>query len=123
MIQRMLAIWSLVPLPFLIHHVKCRLDEVQAGIKSARRNINNLRYEKKKNTQQTKNRRNYLNIIDTFYEKLTTNTIPSWWKIENFSFKIRNERRMSPSSLLLNTVMEGIVQVPSGEKKIHTRKE
>jgi len=30
---------------------------------------------------------------------------------------------MSPSSLLLNTVMEGIVQVPSGEKKIHTRKE
>ena len=24
--------------------MKCRLDEVQAGIKSARRNINNLRY-------------------------------------------------------------------------------
>ena len=27
-----------------VHHVKCRLDEAQAGIKIARRNINNLRY-------------------------------------------------------------------------------
>ena len=27
-----------------VHHAKCRLDEVQAGIKIARRNINNLRY-------------------------------------------------------------------------------
>ena len=27
-----------------VHHVKCRLDEVQTGIKIARRNINNLRY-------------------------------------------------------------------------------
>ena len=27
-----------------IHHMKCRLDEAQAGIKTARRNINNLRY-------------------------------------------------------------------------------
>ena len=27
-----------------LHHAKCRLDEAQAGIKIARRNINNLRY-------------------------------------------------------------------------------
>ena len=27
-----------------VHHAKCWLDEVQAGIKIARRNINNLRY-------------------------------------------------------------------------------
>ena len=27
-----------------IHHVKCWLDEVQAGIKISRRSINNLRY-------------------------------------------------------------------------------
>ena len=27
-----------------IHHEKCGLDEAQAGIKIARRNINNLRY-------------------------------------------------------------------------------
>ena len=26
------------------HHAKCRLDEAQAGIKIAKRNINNLRY-------------------------------------------------------------------------------
>ena len=27
-----------------VHHAKCWLDEVQAGIKIARRNISNLRY-------------------------------------------------------------------------------
>ena len=27
-----------------VHHAKCRLDEAQAGIKIAGRNINNLRY-------------------------------------------------------------------------------
>ena len=27
-----------------VHHAKCRLDESQAGIKIAGRNINNLRY-------------------------------------------------------------------------------
>ena len=27
-----------------VHHAKCWLDEVQAGIKIARKNINNLRY-------------------------------------------------------------------------------
>ena len=27
-----------------VHHAKCWLDEVQAGIKIARRNINNLKY-------------------------------------------------------------------------------
>ena len=27
-----------------VHHAKCLLDEAQAGIKIARRNINNLRY-------------------------------------------------------------------------------
>ena len=27
-----------------VHHVKCQLDEAQAGIKIAGRNINNLRY-------------------------------------------------------------------------------
>ena len=27
-----------------VHHAKCQLDEAQAGIKIARRNINNLRY-------------------------------------------------------------------------------
>ena len=27
-----------------VHHAKCLLDEVQAGIKIARRNINNLKY-------------------------------------------------------------------------------
>ena len=27
-----------------VHHVKCQLDEVQAGIKIAGRNINNLKY-------------------------------------------------------------------------------
>ena len=27
-----------------LHHVKCRAGEAQAGIKIARRNINNLRY-------------------------------------------------------------------------------
>ena len=27
-----------------VHHVKCQLDEVQAGIKIAGKNINNLRY-------------------------------------------------------------------------------
>ena len=27
-----------------VHHAKCRLDEAQAGIKTAGRNINNLRY-------------------------------------------------------------------------------
>ena len=27
-----------------IHHTKCRLEEAQAGIKIARRNISNLRY-------------------------------------------------------------------------------
>ena len=27
-----------------VHHEKCGLDEAQAGIKIARRNINNLRY-------------------------------------------------------------------------------
>ena len=28
-----------------VHHAKCQLDEAQAGIKMAGRNINNLRYE------------------------------------------------------------------------------
>ena len=27
-----------------VHHAKCQLDRAQAGIKIARRNINNLRY-------------------------------------------------------------------------------
>ena len=27
-----------------VHHVKCQLDEAQAEIKTAERNINNLRY-------------------------------------------------------------------------------
>ena len=27
-----------------VHHVECQLDEAQAGIKNAGRNINNLRY-------------------------------------------------------------------------------
>ena len=27
-----------------VHYVKCHLDEAQAGIKTAGRNINNLRY-------------------------------------------------------------------------------
>ena len=27
-----------------VHHAKCQLDESQAGIKTARRNINNFRY-------------------------------------------------------------------------------
>ena len=27
-----------------VHHAKCPLDESQAGVKIARRNINNLRY-------------------------------------------------------------------------------
>ena len=27
-----------------VHHAKCQLDEAQAGITIARRNINNLRY-------------------------------------------------------------------------------
>ena len=31
--------------PCRVHHAKCQLDEAQAGIKIAGRNINNLRYE------------------------------------------------------------------------------
>ena len=30
--------------PCRVHHTKCQLDEAQAGIKIAGRNINNLRY-------------------------------------------------------------------------------
>ena len=34
----------LIPLICRAHYVKCRLDETQTGIKTARRNINNLIY-------------------------------------------------------------------------------
>ena len=34
----------LIPLICRAHYLKCRLDETQTGIKTARRNINNRRY-------------------------------------------------------------------------------
>ena len=43
----MTTLYTVTLLTYLIcrvHHVKCRLDEAQAGIKIAGRNINNLRY-------------------------------------------------------------------------------
>ena len=41
---RLYIVTLLISLICRIHHVKCWLDEVQAGIKIAGRNINNLRY-------------------------------------------------------------------------------
>ena len=38
------TIYSLFKLICRVHHEKCWLDETQAGIKIAGRNINNLRY-------------------------------------------------------------------------------
>ena len=35
----------LIWLIWRVHHEKCQADELQAGIKIARRNINNLRHE------------------------------------------------------------------------------
>ena len=43
----MTTLYTVTLLTYLIcrvHHVKCRLDESKAGMKIARRNINNLRY-------------------------------------------------------------------------------
>ena len=42
--SRLYIVTLLIYLICRVHHVKCQLDEAQAGIKIARRNINNLRY-------------------------------------------------------------------------------
>ena len=42
--SRLYIVTLLIYLICRVHHVKCQLDEAQAGIKIAERNINNLRY-------------------------------------------------------------------------------
>ena len=42
--SRLYIVTLLISLICRVHHEKCRLDEEQAGIKIAGRNINNLRY-------------------------------------------------------------------------------
>ena len=41
---RLYIVTLLIQLVCRVHHAKCRLDEAQAGIKIAGRNIKNLRY-------------------------------------------------------------------------------
>ena len=42
--SKLYIVTLLIYLIFRVHHEKCWTDEAQAGIKIARRNINNLRY-------------------------------------------------------------------------------
>ena len=42
--SRLYIVTLLIELICRVHHEKCWLDEAQAGIKIARRNIDNLRY-------------------------------------------------------------------------------
>ena len=42
--SRLYIVTLLIQLMCRVHHAKCPLDESQAGVKIARRNINNLRY-------------------------------------------------------------------------------
>ena len=64
-----------------------RLDESQAGIKFARRNINNLRHTDDTTLRAESDNKSYI-------WQTHSKHYPQWWKIESISSKARNKTRV-----------------------------
>ena len=71
------------------------LDEAQAGIKIARRNINNLRYAGD-TTLTAESEEELKSLLMKVKEESETHSkhYPQWWKIESISSKVRNKTKV-----------------------------
>ena len=93
-VSRLYIVTLFIYLICRVHHAKCQMDESQTGIKTARRNINNLRYADDTilMAESRKELKNLLMKVKEKSEKLASGPITSR-QIDRVNVKTKHSKK------------------------------